>query len=806
MMERVGLLLACGICGLLVAEIARGESGQAERFMEDRFEAEVRPVLVQTCFPCHGGKKTSGGLKVHSREALLKGGDGGPSIVPGQPEQSLLVQALRHSDEALSMPPGKRLPDATVNAFADWIRAGAPWPSGTRARGPGREFQARRHWAFEPVRVVEPPPDPSGWATSPIDRFIAAGHRASGVRAVAEADRRVYIRRLTFDLTGLPPTPAETASYLKDDRPDADARLIERLLASPRYGERWGRFWMDVARYADTAGDNADYPVPEASDYRDYIIRAFNADKPFDVFVREQLAGDLIAARHPSASSSEQIVATGFLALSRRYATGPYELWHLTLEDAIDTTGRAFLGLTLRCARCHDHKYDPVTQKDYYALYGIFASTRFPYAGSEEFQSKKFPRSSFVPLLPPEQAGERMASHKARLKALEQQISDLEASLGEGDRPGATNATRDRLAALQAEHERLRRSEAPPDLPCAYAVSEGSMQSVPLQRGGDPGRPGPVVPRQVPPFEFLAMTPPARVPETSSGRRELAEAITRADHPLTPRVIANRVWQHHFGRGIVATPSNFGIRGEPPSHPELLDWLANRVVSNGWSLKDLHRQIVSSRTYRLASLDDASNEAVDPDNRQRWRFGRRRLDAESIRDAMLAVSGNLEERSGGRQPFPPIEEWEWTQHNAFKAVYPSHRRTVYLMTQRLLKHPFLAIFDGPDTNTSTDVRARSTVPLQALYLMNDPFVQEQAAALARRVLAREADDDERITYLFELAWNRRVSGEERSRFRRFLRDVRIEASKSTPPEGRSMEAWSSLSRIVLSANEFLYVD
>jgi Protein of unknown function (DUF1549)/Protein of unknown function (DUF1553)/Planctomycete cytochrome C len=622
---------------------------------EERFEAEIRPVLLRTCFPCHGGKKTSGGLKVNSRQSLIKGGDSGPAIVPDHPEQSLLLTAMRHTDESLKMPPSKRLPEETLAAFSRWVKEGAIWPERSgQPESPAvakNDFAAQRHWAFEPVRVTEPPPDPSGWSVHPIDRFISARQRAAGVRPVAPADRRTLLRRVTFDLIGLPPTPEQIADFLGDKRPDAFARVVERLLASPHYGERWGRHWMDVARYADTAGDNADYPIPEAARYRDYIIAAFNADKPFDEFIREQLAGDILARQGPENQAAAKIVATGFLALSRRYATGPYELWHLTLEDTIETTGRAFLGLTLRCARCHDHKFDPISQRDYYSLYGIFASTKFPYAGSEEFVSKKSPRMSFVPTASDVLARARLKAAAERLQTLEREIAELERNTKSKGQPGhPQRSDTSSLAALRAERERLRRSGLPPDLPCAYAVSEGKPENVALQRGGEPGRPGPVVPRGVPRFAFLGSAPPEPVSKDGSGRLELARWITRRDNPLTARVIANRVWQYHFGRGIVATPSNFGLRGEPPSHPELLDWLAARLVVSGWSIKDLHRQILASRTYQLAGDDDDSNNAADPANALLWRFSRRRLDAESIRDAMLAVSGRLDRRrssSGG---------------------------------------------------------------------------------------------------------------------------------------------------------------
>jgi cytochrome c553 len=757
---------------------------------ETFFELKVRPVLATECLSCHGGKKTSGGLSVATREALIKGGDRGPAIVVGDPDRSLLIQAIRKSHDEVRMPPEKRLSEQTVADVARWIAQGASWPS-TRP-GPGPDATAAvappaPHWAFEKVRAPMPPPDPTGWSAGPIDRFIAARRAAAGLRPVRRADRRTLIRRATFDLIGLPPSPGEIRAFLDDRGPDAYARLIDRLLASPHYGERWGRHWMDVAHYADTAGDNADYPVPEAVRYRDYIIDAFNRDKPYDRFVREQLAGDVLARGKAGPEYAESVAATGFLALSRRYATGPYELWHLTLEDAIETTGRAFLGLTLRCARCHDHKFDPVTQRDYYAFYGMFASTAFPYAGSEEFQSKGIPRSGFVPLVDPARAEPEWKAYRERMAELERLIPSIE-SAGDGGR----------LPPLKAEYSRLKRTSMPPALPAAYAVAEGKPIDVPLQRRGEPGSPGPVVPHGVPRFAFLAAEAPPPAATGSSGRYELAQWLTRPGHPLTARVMVNRIWQHHFGRGIVATPSNFGVRGEAPTHPELLDWLAATFVDDGWSIKALHREILLSETYQLASDDEPRNASLDPADRWLWRFPRRRLDAESIRDAMLAVSGRLDVSRPACHPFPPIEDWHWTQHDAFKTVYASDHRSVYLMTQRLVRHPFLALFDGPDTNTSTDVRSRSTVPLQALYFLNNPFVLGCAEGLAGRMIAAGDRTTDRIAHGFELAWGRPPEPDERDRAFRFVGDA---ASVAT-----DREAWTGLARVLLTANEFLYID
>ena len=822
----------------------RGASGSRQPAGDDAdtlFEVQVRPLLVARCFKCHGGEKTSSGLRVDSREALVAGGESGPAIMPGDPERSLLVQAIRHGDE-LKMPPEERLPAKEAAALEAWVKAGAHWP----AKGAGAEqaFVGQRHWAFEPVRAIAVPDDPSRWAVSPVDCFIAEKLRANDLRPQPAANRETLLRRVSFDLVGLPPSPAELDEFLADRSSEAFDKVVERLLASPAYGERWGRHWMDVVRYADTAGDNADYPVPEARRYRDYIIAAFNADKPYDEFVREQLAGDILARQNPDRQDyADLISATGFLALSRRYGTAPYELWHLTLEDTIDTTGRALLGLSLRCARCHDHKFDPVTSQDYYALYGIFSSTQFPWAGGEELQSKSFDRQHFASLASAEETEQRLAAQRQAIAALEaeikraetddpqaRRIAELDARIaaqsatsqggGVSPPPDGSQAELTKLQAERSETSKqlqkkldkirgrvrlLRKPGLPVDLPAAYAVGEGQAADARVQRRGEPADAGDVAPRDVP--GFLAEGHSLHIPAGASGRRELAEWLTRGDHPLTARVMVNRVWQHHFGKGLVGTPSNFGLRGESPTHGELLDWLTARFVADGWSIKKLHRQIVLSKTYRLASGPDAENLAIDPGNRWYWRFDRRRLEAEAIRDALLATAGNLDRRQPADHPFPPIADWKWTQHSPFKAVYPSTQRSVYLMTQRLVRHPYLALFDGPDPNVSTDVRTSATVPLQALYMMNNPFVAEQAADFARRLCEAEPAARDRVRAAIRLAYGREPTSDECDRGVAYVEKYAAEGEAAgAAPADAMQEAWASFARVLLTANEFVYVD
>jgi hypothetical protein len=519
-------------------------------------------------------------------------------------------------------------------------------------------------------------------------------------------------------------------------------------------------------------------------------------------------------------------------------------LWHLTLEDTIETTGAAFLGLTLRCARCHDHKFDPITTADYYGLYAVFADTTFPFGGAEELSSKSSPREHFVPLLPPDEAAPKIEAYRQKIKELElelarsekedplakrvtetnQQIEALHKEIKAVDeqkqdaeglrllqpkltqqRDQARKQLQDMLNKKRTELRNVQRPGLPSDVPGAYAVSEGKPVEVHIHLQGDPDNPGPVAKRSVP--RFLEGTPSVTFPEDGSGRLQLAQWLTRPEHPLTSRVIVNRVWQYHFGRGLVGTSSNFGTRGEKPTHPELLDWLTRRFIEDGWSIKALHRRIMLSKTYQLASANNPVNGTKDPENRWHWRFDRRRLDAEALRDAMLAVSGNLDHGRPGAHPFPPISQWNWTQHNPFREVYPSNHRTVYLMTQRIQRHPYLAIFDGADTNHSTERRTSSNVPLQALYLLNNEFVKQQAEGLARNLIARSTEDGKRIELVFTLAWNRPPQPAELEKGLAYLHRYQEElANLGVPENKREMEAWMSYARVILTANEFLYVD
>ena len=764
----------------------------------DFFESRIRPVLVRACLNCHEGDDAENHLRLDSREAILKGGDHGPAIVPGDPEQSLIVQAIRRNRDDLIMPPEAALPDHEINDIMRWIKDGAIWPKSIELSNHDR------HWAFQRRAKVDLPPS-NAWSNHPVDRFIVQQWENHHLQPVEMASPRTRLRRLYFDLVGLPPSPERTEAFVRATQihPEwAWEGEIDRLLASPHYGERWGRHWMDVVRYADTAGDNADYPIPEVRRYRDYIIDAFNVDRPFDQFAQEQLAGDLMAEHDPE-RYAELITATGFLALSRRYGTAPYEHWHLTLEDTIDTIGRAFLGLTFKCARCHDHKFDPITVEDYYGLYGIFASTQYPWAGGEELHSKKLPRQHFVPL---EQRDELLSTYRQQLDEMSRQISDLEQQIETAKKNAAENVTplEKKLGQLTIAHQSLNRPGIPHGLPAAYAVTDGTPQDVSIHISGNPATTGRSIARGA---IHCFSGAPLQIPSDQSGRWQLAEWISDAHHPLTARVIVNRIWQNHFGQGLVATPSNFGNSGAPPSHPELLDYLANEFVRHGWSIKRIHRLILTSKTWQLSSKTVAQNGQVDPDNRLYWRHNRRRLDAEALRDALLMVAGQLANGRPGVHPFPPIEGWKWTQHRPFKERYKTPHRSVYLMTQRLQKHPFLGLFDGPDTNATTASRTAAIVTPQSLYLMNSPQVAALSEDFASTLETESQSIDATVTQAYQLCFSRPPTSHERDRGRRYLQQYESVAVATGQPTNQAQQsAWQSYAKILLTTNEFLYLD
>ena len=921
----------------------------------DFFESKVRPVLADHCYKCHSGqsKSVKGGLRLDSVAGMRKGGDTGPAVVPGDLDGSLLVKAIKYDDDALKMPPQGKLPEAAIATLNQWVKQGAPAPHDDGPLRPAGSAQrdiesSRSHWAYQPIsQAAIPAVKERGWPRSAVDSFVLEALEASGLTPSPPAERRTLIRRAYDDLIGLPPTAAEVTAFENDRSPDAFVRIVDRLLASPHYGERWGRHWLDVARFADTKdgvlmfGD--DRVRPFAYTYRDYVIRAFNEDLGFDRFIHEQLAADQIAPR----DEPWRLAAMGFLTLGKGFDNN----LHDQIDDRIDTVTRGFLGLTVACARCHDHKYDAIPTADYYSLYGVFASSEAPLelpltgqpgststgdsanaaaaAAEKAMAAKRQELRQFLDSqykLLSETARQRTADYLVRAATtppdpLETAIFYL--SLAPDDlrpqmvarwrrflklrvladdpvfgpwhdlmvlpdssfatasraiverwraRPRGTAAgrlnpmvaelldrspfksraelaraygdlirrvdeeahsssvsvsaatteqpARQQIAAILNGHDSpvyfpkgqtyyfmsrgekdafggkiveldrmaVRAAETPPRAMVLYDAEE--LQEPHIFVRGNPGVPGDRVPRQ---FLRIVAGKNRRPFTRGSGRLDLAKAITAPGNPLTARVIVNRVWMHHFGEPMVSTPSDFGTRSTPPSHPGLLDFLAGRLMHDGWSLKGLHRLILLSATYQQASIDRPECRRADPENRLLWRFPRRRLDLEAMRDTLLFVSGRLDRKMGGR----PVDVANDPKNG---------RRTVYGLVDRQSLPAVFRAFDFASPDQSAERRPRTTVPQQALFSMNAPFVIEQAKALAARSEVAGApiqNDDARITALFRLAVARVPESAELESARRFLSAV---DSAPGHRDRSQLSRWEQLAQVLLMTNELLFVD
>lgn len=782
-----------------------GETLSEEQFVF--FEKRIRPLLANHCYECHSEKsdELGGDLLVDSRASLRRGGSQGPAVVPGDPATSLLIKAVRYTDKNLQMPPRGQLSEAEIRDLEQWVKIGAPDPRSAATRHLGKQVDiaaAREFWSLKPI--ADPPIPPvknSHWPVNDVDRFVLAKQEEHGLEPAPDADRRTLLRRVTLDLTGLPPTPAELAAFLADDSPDFFERVVDRLLDSPRYGERWARHWLDVVRYADTAGDNSDYPVPQMYRYRDWVIDAFNRDLPYDEFIRDQLAGDLRGGT-TDAERNARVIATGYLANARRFGSRVDDYpWHLTIEDTIDNLGRTFLGASLGCTRCHDHKFDPFTTRDYYGLYGIFSSTRYPWPGIELDKRQR----DLVPLVAPGQRAEVERAEAAWSKEqsrLENDVNKLRDALKKApDAEKESGTEKLRRAEEQASQHRRQK----PVFETVYAVVDAAGRGdAAVQIKGDPSRMGDVVPRRFP--AILGGSELSAECDTS-GRMELADWIVSADNPLPARVMVNRLWQHHFGRGIVPTSNEFGRQGKPPTHPELLDWLSVRFRESGWSVKSMHRRILMSRTYQQSSVRGSQALESDPSNDWLSGYPRRRLDAESIRDTLLFLGGNLDLSPAGPHPFPKQQTWDFTQHKPFKALYETKHRSVYLMTQPIQRHPFLAIFDGADPSTSSAARMTTTTPLQALYLLNDPFFHTQAQLVSQRVQAHIGDEVDRVRYAYEMILGRLPNDAELMDSQTFLSDAQtLLQQNGSAREHLPRLAWDSYVRTLLRLNSFVYIE
>jgi cytochrome c553 len=715
---------ACCLLGPAAPTLRAQDKKQSAAEMEF-FEKSVRPVLVANCFECHGPDKTKGRLRLDSRDMMMHGGESGPAIVPGNPKGSLLIQAIHYQDEP-KMPPKGKLSDAEIAVLTKWVQQGAVWPETTANIRPPTtkpfEISAkdREFWSFKPIAdPAVPMVKDKSWPKNAIDAFVLATLEANGLQPAASADRRALLRRVTFDLTGLPPTPQDIEAFLQDQSPSAFAKVVERLLASPQYGERWARHWLDVARYGeDQAHTFQARKYPQGFRYRDWLVRAFNEDMRYDRFLMEQLAADLL----PDDNRIENLPALGFAACGPVYYGDPKKLDQI--DDRIDTLSRGLLGLTVACARCHDHKYDPISTKDYYSLAGVIASTDYVELSLE-------PGKEGQPVPPPPK-----------------------------------DAAKDK--------------KAPPKVPFIHALKEGNPTTMKVHVRGNPKTLGEEAPRR---FLTILENEEAHAFTKGSGRLELAQAIASKDNPLTARVIVNRVWQLHFGKGLVRTPSNFGILGERPTHPELLDHLASRFIASGWSLKALHRDIVLSAAYQMNSKAEGPGVESDPDNKLLWRMNRKRLEVEAWRDAMLAVAGTLDHTMGG----PPLD----------LNAADNRRRTLYGFVSRHELNGLLRLFDFPDPNITSEKRTVTTVPLQQLFVLNSEFMVRNAKALAAKFTSQsDLTDAERIREAFVTVYGRPATERELALGLAFVSE--------TPAGG--LTRWQQYAQVLLSTNEFLYLD
>jgi len=813
----------------------------------DFFEKHIRPVLVANCYQCHSAtaKELKGELRVDTKEGIRKGGESGAAVIPGKPDASLLIQAIRH-DEGMEMPPNNKLPDSVIANFTKWVEMGAPdprQPNVTTVGGKINILEARKFWSFQPPKLVPPPAvKNTAWATSDIDRHLLAALEAKNLKPVSDADRPTLIRRAYFDLIGLPPTPEEIEAFANDSDPKAFEKVIDRLLAMPQFGERWGRHWLDVARYGESSSKERNVPYPYAWKYRDYVYDSVAEDKPFDQFVREQIAGDLLPAKN-DAKRNEMLTATGFLAIGPKgLNTRNAEQFRMDVADEqLDVATRSVMGLSVACARCHDHKFDPIPTADYYAMAGIFRSTEV-LGGVKSGNARTGYAGEYVHLTPPAGAKKKEISEadKARLADLEEKLSSAQAELRRAEKmaasggsasggnggPGGKAGAKKKELIQKAKGKKAQRTVAQ-----AYAyindltkdindLKAGTSGGEPVMGVRDSSNPencrinirgevddlGPESQRGF--VRVLTYPNSPDVNPKQSGRLQLAMWMTKKENPLTARVMANRVWSHLFGRGIVSTVDNFGALGEPPTNQPLLDYLAIRLMKDGWSVKKLIREVMLSRAYQLSSEHSDANYAADPDNALVWRMNRRRLEAEAIRDAVLYVAGNLDLKRPEGSLTQTITGGEiGRQAKTAGLLQDVTFRSAYLPMVRGLVPDFLNLFDVADPELVSGQRDVTTVAPQALYMMNSPVVLTQSEAMAKRLLSesRLVDDAQRVDYAFRLALGRSPEKQQQADVLAFVNNYEITLPASTKPEARRLEAWTTVCQTLMASAEFRYV-
>jgi len=738
----------------------------------EAFEKNIRPLLIQHCYECHSADsdKVKGGLLLDSREALLVGGDSGPAIVSGKPQESLLISAVKY--QSYEMPPNGKLSAKEINLLNDWISAGAAWPKAnvlaTRDTPTTTDWTAARenHWAYQKVKEPKlPQVSDKRWANNPIDYFILAQLDQHRLHPAPAADRRTLIRRLYYDILGIPPTPEQVTRFVHQDDPSAYEQLVDELLSSPKYGEKWGRHWLDVARYNEGFGGFTDNgPNAFAWRYRDWVVRKFNADLPYDDFVRQQVAGDLN-------ETVESKLGTGFLALGPTFRTDGGDpdsasaAKSETLDDRVDTLTRGLLGITVACARCHDHKFDPIPTLDYYSLAGIFNNST----------------SQIAPI-----ASQNLVDAFNQAQAEVNRLNNELKKANDIIKKAAASVTIQQTAhrdALQIQRDTAQKN-VPPKYDEAHVLKDIGSNNMTVALRGDLRKKGPEAPRR---FLRIIEGEEAVLYSNGSGRQELAESIVHPDNPLTSRVIVNRVWLHHFGRGLVTTPSNFGLLGNKPSHPNLLDWLASEFIRKKWSIKKLHRTILTSSTYQQSSQYDSAAFRVDGDNKYLWRYPPRRMDVELWRDSLMFATGELDQQLGG----PP-------QNN----ILQSRRRTVYASSSRngdqFASDQFLRLFDFATPRASIAKRTTTTIPQQFLFMLNSQFMIERARQFYNRLASDSQDSQTRIERGYALLYNRQPTEEELT--------IGLAFVASPPTQGTDkIDKWIQYCQVLLSSNELMFI-
>ncbi|MEZ6032019.1 MAG: PSD1 and planctomycete cytochrome C domain-containing protein [Planctomycetaceae bacterium] len=757
------------------------------------FESEVRPVLVEHCYKCHStdASELQAGLYVDSREAMIRGGESGAAVVVGKPMESLLIAAVKH--DGTEMPPDRKLEQRKIEALIKWVEMGAPWPEVTSSPGVAAaeagidwatfDWTAAKqsHWAWQSVQRPEVPVvsgvEPSTQIVNPIDSFVVARRTQVGLKSVPPASPHLLARRICIDLTGIPPTPDQVRSFAKAasvDRQRAVEAFVDELLESPMYGQRWARHWLDVARFSDGRGGflEGDKPLDDAWRYRDWVVDVFNRDLPIDEFIHLQIAGDLTG-------DPLQAIATGFFALGPTYQSDGGDPDSIaqsraeTLDDRVDILTRGLLGITGSCARCHDHKFDPIPQQDYYSLAGIFNNSAM----------RNLP-------VPAEDVDQRFNDHnqavvelRKKIRSIRKQSRKNESNSNNDDASREKGAPEDKtqLDALTAELAELEKY-TPPAQATAHTLYDTGSEDMKVALRGNLLKTGEVAPRRF--LRIVSGAEPTRFTK-GSGREELAAAIVDPQNPLTSRVFVNRVWQHHFGAGLVRTPGNFGTLGERPTHPELLDWLTSEFIARGWSLKSLHRLIMTSATYQLGSDYEEHSFKSDGDNRLLWRMNPRRMDVEAWRDSLLSVTGELDTALGG----PSLQD-----------ISSTKRRTLYAKVGRngdaFESDVFLRLFDFPLMRSTVDQRPSSIVPQQFLFLMNSQFMVDRAKAFVVRLHQMSDSDKERIRHAYELLYSRSPEPMELEIGLSFV---------SAASDGTELSGWDRYAQVLLSSNEFMFV-